>query len=120
MRELQRSSANLFYLVLRCLSAPGPTVEPCRPKTLGLLHDPPLVVDAIRHVGMEENELEVHRVGLVTEGERQLEYHASAFEDPVAKLWQIPTKVIAEATGLKTEDGPAVQSSDVPTDWQLT
>lgn len=41
-----------------------------------------------------------HRAGVVSEAERQLEYHDSAFEDLVANLRQIPTKVIAEATGL--------------------
>jgi len=56
-------------------------------------------VIGIRHVGKEGNELETHRAGLLTEAERQLEYHDSAFEDLVAKLQKIPTKVIAEATG---------------------
>jgi hypothetical protein len=56
-------------------------------------------VGSIRHVGKEGNELEAHRAGLVTEAERQLEYHDSTLEDLIAKLQQIPTKVIAEATG---------------------
>jgi hypothetical protein len=40
-----------------------------------------------------------HQAGLLTEAERQLEYHDSAFDDLVAALQQIPTRVIAEATG---------------------
>ena len=36
---------------------------------------------------------------MVTEAERQLEYHDSAVEDLVAKLQRIPTKMIADATG---------------------
>ncbi len=77
----------------------GSDGRPCRPETRGLLHDLPLVVGSIRHVGKEGNELEAHRAGLVTEAERQLEYHDSAHEDLIAKLQQIPTKVIAEVTG---------------------
>jgi hypothetical protein len=77
----------------------APDGQPCRPETGGLLHDLPLVISSIRHVGKEGNELEAHQTGLVTEAERQLEYHDSAFEDLVAALQQIPTKVIAEATG---------------------
>jgi hypothetical protein len=52
-------------------------------------------------VGKEGNELEAHQAGLLTEAERQLEYHDSAFDDLVAKLQQIPTKAIAEVTGYK-------------------
>jgi hypothetical protein len=40
-----------------------------------------------------------YQAELVTEAERQLEYHDSSFEDLVAKLQRIPTKVIADATG---------------------
>ncbi len=57
------------------------------------------MVRGTHHVGKEGNALEAHRVGLVTEAERQLEYHDSVFEDLVAALRGIPTKVIAEATG---------------------
>ena len=67
--------------------------------TPGFLHDPPLVVDAIPHVGKVGNELEAHWAGLVTEAERQLEYHESSYEDLIAALQWIPTKLIAEATG---------------------
>lgn len=77
----------------------GADGQPCRPETRVLLQDMPLVVSGIRHVGKEGNELEAHQAGLVSEAERQLEYHDSAFEDLVAKLREIPTKVIAEATG---------------------
>jgi hypothetical protein len=59
----------------------------------------PLVVSGIRHVGKEGNELEAHQAGLLNEAERQLEYHDSAFEDLLAKLKKIPTKMIAEAIG---------------------
>lgn len=51
------------------------------------------------HVGKEGNELEAHRAGLIAEEERQLEYHDSSFENLIATLQEIPTKVIAEATG---------------------
>jgi hypothetical protein len=77
----------------------GADGAPCGAQTRGLLQDLPLVVAAIRHVGKEGNELEAHQAGLLTEAERQLEYHDSAFEDLVARLQQIPTKMIAEATG---------------------
>ncbi len=53
----------------------------------------------IRHVGKEGNKLEAHQAGLVTEVERQLEYHDSSFTDLIAVLQGIPTRVIAEATG---------------------
>ncbi len=43
--------------------------------------------------------LELYQAKLVTEVEWQLEYYDSAFEDLVAALHQIPTRVIAEATG---------------------
>jgi hypothetical protein len=43
--------------------------------------------------------VEAHRAGVISEAERQLEYHDSTFEDLIAKLQEIPTKVIAEATG---------------------
>jgi hypothetical protein len=66
---------------------------------MGLLGDLPLVVSGIRHVGKEGNELEAHQAGLLTEAERQLEYHDSAFEDLIVDLRQIPTKTIADATG---------------------
>ena len=56
-------------------------------------------MSSIRHIGKEGNHLEVHRAGVISEPERQLEYHDSAFEDLTAALQQIPTKVIAEATG---------------------
>ncbi|HEV2073731.1 MAG TPA: hypothetical protein VGR29_08835, partial [Thermomicrobiales bacterium] len=49
--------------------------------------------------GKEGNELEAHRAGVISAAERQLEYHNSEFEDLVAKLQQIPTKVIADTTG---------------------
>jgi len=77
----------------------GPDGGPCRASTKGLLGDLPLVVRGIRHVGKEGNELEAHQAGLLTEAERELEYHDSAFEDLVAALQKIPPKVIAEATG---------------------
>jgi hypothetical protein len=77
----------------------GPDGEPCRANTRGLLGDLPLVVSGIRHVGKEGNELEAHQAGLLNEAERQLEYHDSAFEDLLAKLKKIPTKMIAEAIG---------------------
>ncbi len=77
----------------------GADGQPCRPETRGLLHDLPLVVGSIRHVGKEGNELGAHQAGLVTEAERQLEYHDSAFEDLIAALGTVPTKMIAEATG---------------------
>lgn len=35
---------------------------------------------------------------MITEAERQLEYHGSTFEDLIGALREIPTKVIAEAT----------------------
>ncbi len=57
------------------------------------------MVAGVRHVGKEGNDLETHQAGLVTEAERQIEYHDSSFADLVAKLQQIPTKVLAEATG---------------------
>jgi DNA polymerase III epsilon subunit-like protein len=77
----------------------GPDGQPCRPETRGLLHDLPLVVSTIRHVGKEGNELEAHRAGVISEAERQLEYHDSTLEDLIAKLQQIPTKGIADTTG---------------------
>jgi hypothetical protein len=77
----------------------GPDGQPCRPGTRGLLQDLPLVVSGIRHVGKEGNALEAHKAGIITERERQLEYHDSTFEDLIATLQQIPTKVIADATG---------------------
>ncbi len=43
--------------------------------------------------------MEAHQAGLVTEAERQLEYHDSSFADLVSALQRIPTKVIAAATG---------------------
>lgn len=54
---------------------------------------------SIHHVGKERKELEAHQAELVTEAERQLKHHDSAFEDLVAALQRISTKVIAEATG---------------------
>ncbi|HEV2128943.1 MAG TPA: hypothetical protein VGR22_10020 [Thermomicrobiales bacterium] len=77
----------------------GPDGRACQDQTRGLLQDLPLVVSSIRHVGKEGNELEAHRAGVIAEAERQLEYQDSAFVDLVAALQQIPTKVIAEATG---------------------
>jgi hypothetical protein len=68
----------------------APDGQPCRPETKGLLHDLPLVVSTIRHVGKEGNELEAHQAGLVTESERQLEYHDLGFEDLVAALQEDP------------------------------
>lgn len=58
-----------------------------------------LIVRGIRHVGKEGTELEGHRVGLVSEVERQPEYHNLAFEYLVAALQQPPTKVVTKATG---------------------
>ncbi len=77
----------------------GQEGRPCQPGTRGLLQDLPVLVMGIKHVGKEGNDLDAHKAGLVTEAERQLEYHDSAFEDLVAKLREIPTKIIAEATG---------------------
>jgi hypothetical protein len=53
----------------------------------------------VTHVGKEGHELEAHQADLITEAERQLEYHDSSFEDLVSALQRIPTKVIVEATG---------------------
>ncbi len=77
----------------------GEDGQSCQEHTRGLLHNLPLAVSSIRHVGKEGNELEAHQAGLVTEVERQLEYHDSSFDDLIAALQQIPTKVIVEATG---------------------
>jgi hypothetical protein len=62
-------------------------------------HDLLLELSNIQHVGKEGNELEAHVAGLVTQAERQLEYHDSALEDLITALQRIPTRVIAEATG---------------------
>ena len=77
----------------------GADGQPCRTETRELLQDQPLVVSDVRHVGKEGNHLEAHRAGMISETERQLEFHDSAFEDLVMALREIPTKVIAEATG---------------------
>lgn len=57
------------------------------------------VVSGIRYLGNEEDALEAHMAGLLTEIEWQVVYRDSAFEDLIAALQKIPTKVIAEATG---------------------
>lgn len=72
---------------------------PCSSHTRGLLYDLPVSVDRVKHVGKEGNELDAHRVGIVDEAERQLEYHDSWYEDLVAALRAIPTKALVEATG---------------------
>jgi hypothetical protein len=77
----------------------GPDGLPCRSVTVGLLGDLPIVAAHIKHVGKEGNELEEHDAGVIEESERQLEYHDSAFDDMVRALREIPTTVIAEATG---------------------
>ncbi len=56
------------------------------------------MVRRTHHIGKDGDALEAHRVGLVTEAERQLEYHDSVVEALVAALQGIPTKVIAEGT----------------------
>ena len=53
------------------------------------------------HIGKEGNHLEAHPAGVISKTERQLECHDSDFEDLVDALREIPSKVIAEATGYK-------------------
>ncbi len=77
----------------------GPDGRPCTAGTRGLLHDLPVLVAGIKHVGKEGNELEAHRAGLVTEGERQLEYHDSFYDDLARVLRDMGTADLAQQTG---------------------
>jgi hypothetical protein len=73
--------------------------DACSARTRGLLHDLPVRVAHVKHVGKEGNELEAHKAGIIDESERQVGYHDTWFEDLVAIVKVIPTKVVAEATG---------------------
>ncbi|MDP9354987.1 MAG: hypothetical protein M3R02_06830 [Chloroflexota bacterium] len=77
----------------------GSDARPCQPGTRGLLHDLPVLVAGIKHVGKEGNELEAHRAGLVTEAERQLEYHDSFYDDLAHVLRAMGAAEIARETG---------------------
>ncbi len=77
----------------------GPDGRPCRPGTRGLLGDLPVTVTGIKHVGKEGNDLDAHKAGLVTEAERQLEYHDSFYDDLARVLQDMGTAEIARVTG---------------------
>jgi len=68
-------------------------------QVVGVLSDQPIVASRIKHVGKEGNELDEHDAKVIDKVKPNIECHDSEFDDLVEVLREMPTKVIADATG---------------------
>jgi hypothetical protein len=78
----------------------GPDGMSCRPATIGLLFDLPIVAKWVRLVGKEANEIEQIDAGLMeTEAERMIVYEEGEWSAIRRVLRTIPTKDLQRITG---------------------